>query len=396
MFSDFAQRMTHILTQNGFRPVLGEVPYVFLRQDNGVLYAAALMDAESMDSAALEAGTDSIVKGLTAFGEKAGLRNTIFFSVAAHSTPSEQLLSRLNAQDAFYSQPLFTALYVANLQTTQLHRDLSAPTDMLGMDAWLNEALGGGAEAVAPTAKAGPAESLAWSAKGKAMAKRKAAAEKKAIAARKNTKKQQALANRGVFYRSSERGQSKRVWLTYTIFAANVIVLLLMELAGGSESINVLLRFGAVEYKAVVVNHEWTRLLTAMFMHIGVMHLVYNSISLYIFGTRVERHFGRVRFLAVYLLTGIAGNLAQVFLMDGVSAGASGAIYGLMGATLAVTQRTKEPLEDMSLYMVVIFILIGLAQGFLTPGVGYAAHIGGLLAGYLLGLLMCSGSQASN
>ncbi|NLD71497.1 MAG: rhomboid family intramembrane serine protease, partial [Chloroflexi bacterium] len=97
-----------------------------------------------------------------------------------------------------------------------------------------------------------------------------------------------------------------------------------MTVAGGSENLRVLIDFGAKFNPLIVLEQEYWRLVTPMFLHIGFLHLAFNSYALFAFGLDVERLFGRTRFLALYVLAGIAGAVASFVGNEAVSAGASG------------------------------------------------------------------------
>ena len=122
--------------------------------------------------------------------------------------------------------------------------------------------------------------------------------------------------------------------MTWLIIAINVIVWLLMELNGGSENSDTLIAFGAKVNELIDQGQVW-RLLTAMFLHIGIIHLAVNQYSLYAVGTLLERFMGATRFAILYVLAGLCGSLASYwFSPNAISAGASGAIFGLLGALL--------------------------------------------------------------
>ena len=182
--------------------------------------------------------------------------------------------------------------------------------------------------------------------------------------------------------------KSKNNMLTITLLIINIIVLILMELSGGSENIDVLLRYGALERNAVLKHGEIYRLITNMFLHIGAAHLTANSLSLYILGTRVERYYGKVKMIIIYLFSGIGAGLAGLAIYNTVSAGASGAIFGLMGALLAYTMINKKSIDGMDMYFVLIFAVIGLGSGFFMLGVSNAGHIGGFATGFAISCIM--------
>lgn len=149
--------------------------------------------------------------------------------------------------------------------------------------------------------------------------------------------------------------------------------------------------FGA-QYGPLVARGEWFRLATAMFMHGGFLHLAFNMYALYILGSYVESIYGTDRFLSYYFLTGLAGNLAtHVFYYNSLSVGASGAIFGLVGALFGAGFRRDTPfyLRPITgtalLPMIVLNIILGFIPG---TNINNAAHIGGLLAGVILGFFL--------
>jgi rhomboid protease GluP len=124
-----------------------------------------------------------------------------------------------------------------------------------------------------------------------------------------------------------------------------------------------------------------------MFVHFGLRHFLMNTVGLLIFGIRVERYLGPVYFALIYFMSGLCGAVASLFFTQGYSAGASGAIYGLVGAAFAFTRVSKQSMDQITNYIMVIYILIGVAMGFATPHIDNAGHIGGLAAGVVLGAL---------
>jgi rhomboid protease GluP len=178
-----------------------------------------------------------------------------------------------------------------------------------------------------------------------------------------------------------------RPQVTYVLLAINVLVWLAMTVAGGSTNPEVLIRFGAKVNPLIAQGQVW-RLLTSMFLHIGPIHLFFNSYALYIFGTEVERLYGGARFLAIYLLAGLWGSWMSFAFGIAMSAGASGAIFGLLGTMLAFFRRNREVFGDwgrqrlLNLWGIAVFNLV---LGFTVPGIDNLAHLGGLLSGAALG-----------
>jgi membrane associated rhomboid family serine protease len=176
--------------------------------------------------------------------------------------------------------------------------------------------------------------------------------------------------------------------LTLVILAANALVFLAEQALGVSTNIEVLVRMGAM-VPVLVAEGEYWRLLTAMFLHFGLPHLALNSLGLYLFGSLIESVFGSARFLAIYLVTGLCASVASFAFGSPVAAaaGASGAVFGLLGAWLAYNLRRRQlSLAQSNIQGALLLIGINLAFGFLIPGIDNLAHIGGLIAGVAAGL----------
>jgi rhomboid protease GluP len=176
------------------------------------------------------------------------------------------------------------------------------------------------------------------------------------------------------------------------IIAVNVAVLILMEVTGGSTRLSNLIRFGAKDNDLVAAGQYW-RLFTSMFLHIGFIHLVFNSLALWTFGRDLERVYGTGRFLLLYLLPGLAGSYASFRFSPYVSAGASGAIFGLIGVSLVFgfKYRSAIPVQLRSRFgtgvipVIAYNVLYGLNP---RSHIDNFAHLGGLAAGILLTLVL--------
>ena len=184
---------------------------------------------------------------------------------------------------------------------------------------------------------------------------------------------------------------------TMIFIGVNVGVFVLMCLAGGfavtSVDPEVLRGFGAKQNDLIGVHHQYWRLITSIFIHIGFIHLFLNNYALWIIGKEIEQIYGSARFVVLYLVTGVIGSLASyVFYPQATSAGASGAIFGLFGvmATFAFRYRKEIPkmLSREIRRRVLPIIAINLVFGFSVRIVDNAAHIGGLLSGVALALVV--------
>jgi rhomboid protease GluP len=178
-------------------------------------------------------------------------------------------------------------------------------------------------------------------------------------------------------------------FLTYILLAIIFIVWVLMELAGGSQDGRVLVQFGANFGPRILQGETW-RLLTSMFLHIGLAHLFFNAYALFIFGMEMERIYGPDRDITIYILAGLFGSLTS-FASRGpqvLSAGASGAIFGVIGMNLAyflIHRHTFGHFGRQRVMSTLIIIGVNLVFGFTVPGIDNLAHLGGLLAGFAIG-----------
>jgi rhomboid protease GluP len=186
---------------------------------------------------------------------------------------------------------------------------------------------------------------------------------------------------------------TRRTPATKVFFAINLVVFLLMALAGGSMNNPTLMAFG-VKSNPDIAAGQWWRFVTPIFIHIGLLHLLFNSYALWIVGPQVEKLYGSAGFVILYILTGIAGVAGSYFYHPGVnSAGASGAIFGLFGVLLVfgIRYRNSIPPEFKRAVGtgVLPVIAINLFIGFSLSGiVDNAAHVSGLLAGTVLAALV--------
>lgn len=180
-------------------------------------------------------------------------------------------------------------------------------------------------------------------------------------------------------------------FITPILVNLNIVLFIAMVSTGvnimspDSES---LLKWGA-NFRPVTLNGEWWRLITCCFLHIGILHLLMNMYALVYIGLLLEPYLGRTRFTAAYLLTGITASVASLWWHDNtVSAGASGAIFGMYGVFLAMltTNLIEKEARTALLTSIGIFVVYNLANG-LTGGIDNAAHLGGLAGGLAMGYL---------
>ncbi|MDN4495473.1 rhomboid family intramembrane serine protease [Ureibacillus aquaedulcis] len=168
-----------------------------------------------------------------------------------------------------------------------------------------------------------------------------------------------------------------------TIIAINFIVYIITMLPNIGDEIF----YSGASVNYLIGDGQWWRIITSLFLHASFMHVLFNMFSLFLFGPELEKIAGKMRFLTIYFLAGIFGNMATYVMQDGMyaSVGASGAIYGIFGAFAALvyyTRRTMPQLKQVIMPLIIISVIIT----FISPNINVTGHIGGLITGFLLGL----------
>lgn len=184
----------------------------------------------------------------------------------------------------------------------------------------------------------------------------------------------------------------KKEPVTAVLILVNILVFLAVDFTGGSQNTMHMLECGASYTPLIIEDGQFYRLFTCMFLHFGMAHLANNMLVLFVLGQRLERVAGKIRFLLIYLLGGIGGNILSLYLdiQDqeyAVSAGASGAVFAVMGAMIYVLLRHRGRLEDLSVRQIVIMAAFSLYFGFTSSGVDNAAHVGGMVCGFAAAVL---------
>jgi len=180
-------------------------------------------------------------------------------------------------------------------------------------------------------------------------------------------------------------------YLTYILIIINMLVSSIIEIHSENGIISAM-RLGGLIPEYVKAGQVY-RLLSSMFIHLDLIHLINNCASLYIFGSRVEKYFGRTKYLIIYLFSGIAGSIVSVMFSAAISAGASGGVFGLVGAVVALTFRSKLDASGLNYTTMIALAGTSFAMGFLHAGVNNYAHAGGLIAGCLIGSILYRNSM---
>lgn len=187
-------------------------------------------------------------------------------------------------------------------------------------------------------------------------------------------------------------GSGKKAYVNWMLIGLNVLYFLYLEITGSSEDAYFMYTKGAMLAPAVLQDGEYYRLLTAIFMHFGIRHLVNNMIVLFALGDNMERALGHIKYLIFYLACGVGSNWISMLVVGTdsmvISAGASGAIFGVVGGLLYAVMVNRGRLEDLNTRQLAVMIALSLYIGFTSEGVDNAAHVSGLLLGVILSLIL--------
>lgn len=187
--------------------------------------------------------------------------------------------------------------------------------------------------------------------------------------------------------------QEKKAVCTIAMIVINITIFLVLSFQGMTEDGIFMFHHGAMYVPSVLEEGEYYRLFTSMFLHFGFEHLMNNMFILGVIGWNLELEIGKWKYLAVYLLSGLMGNLLSAW-MDiqtgeyAISAGASGAIFGVIGALFYVALRNRGRIGNISSRGLAFMVLCSLYLGFTSKGVDNSAHIGGVISGILLAAIL--------
>ncbi len=189
-----------------------------------------------------------------------------------------------------------------------------------------------------------------------------------------------------------EADSRKKAYVNVTLIILNVLFFIYLEFNGSTENAHFMYQNGAMFAPAVLEEGEYYRLLTAMFMHFGIRHIQSNMLVLFILGDNLERALGHLKYLFFYLFCGIGANAVSLFFngMESrrVAAGASGAVFGVVGGLLYIVTINRGRLEDLNTLQLTVMIFFSLYSGFASTGVDNVAHVAGLLLGAVLSFVL--------
>uniref|UniRef100_UPI004056371B rhomboid family intramembrane serine protease n=1 Tax=Acetatifactor sp. TaxID=1872090 RepID=UPI004056371B len=177
--------------------------------------------------------------------------------------------------------------------------------------------------------------------------------------------------------------------VSVTLVVVNVIIFIICTFTG-----DMLYNMGEMGVRGVLAQREYGRIFSAMFLHDDFNHIFNNMLILFLMGTMIEKEIGHKWFLCVYLLSGIGGNLISLFYKvltyeRACSIGASGAVFGLDGVLLALVLFAGHRMQDITPTRVLFMVAYSLYSGFTGQNIDNAAHVGGLMIGFLLGIVIC-------
>lgn len=173
----------------------------------------------------------------------------------------------------------------------------------------------------------------------------------------------------------------KTPYITYILIFINILFYVLSIISNSFYNSMVL-------NPSKILNGEYYRLLSCIFMHGGIIHLLCNMYCLYVIGPQVESFFGKIKYIVIYLLSGIIGSLMSLAITNSISLGASGAIFGLLGSILYFGYHYRVYLSQAIKSQIIPLIVLNLFLGFILNGVDNAAHIGGLIGGILVSMMV--------
>ena len=186
--------------------------------------------------------------------------------------------------------------------------------------------------------------------------------------------------NKNDAQRVEEIFKPKKNVITIGLISINILIYAYMILFGQYE--NMINQF-AVYGPYIVRYNEWYRLITGIFLHGDILHLLFNCYALFIIGSQIENFMGKTKYLIIYFVSALVGSLLSILLTKGVSIGASGAIFGLMGSLLYFGYHYRVYLGTVLKSQIIPLIIINLIIGFASSGIDNFAHIGGLIGGLL-------------
>ncbi len=189
------------------------------------------------------------------------------------------------------------------------------------------------------------------------------------------------------------RVEAHRAPITFALVAINVVVFFALSLFGRTEDGAYMIQHGAIYLPLMESTGEFYQFFTSIFLHFGFQHLINNMLMLIVMGIVLEPELGSVKYLILYIISGIGGNLisAGVETMTGdfsVSAGASGAIFGVVGGLIYLAILGRGRIGNLTERGLIFLVLMNIYYGVTSTGIDNMAHIGGLIVGFIMAVLL--------
>jgi len=358
-FSEYSKNLFAKLVAEGFEPIRGlggnvissETQIIGLVNLTGSMWRSVIIiNANMMSSAAYENGVkqkmDAYFEGLL---KEYGKKNIVVLNIFVSESPSDYI--DFLSQDNFeFDRPIMNAYWEAGLYDGSLSVGKNSPDKIGNLKNIVLDSLNASHELNANF-------------------------EMDVIY-------EEALSERP---KLTEKGGPAPT-LTYILIIINMLISATVFI-GGDNAFMIAMGFGAL-FPQFVEQGEHYRLFSYMFLHADFMHLLNNCFSLYIFGSRAERFYGWPKMMIIYFAAGIFAGIVSTLLVPNPTIGASGAVFGLLGAILALAFKSKADIVGLNYPTIVVLTGISLALGFIRPEVNNHAHVGGLVAGFVLGLIL--------
>lgn len=196
--------------------------------------------------------------------------------------------------------------------------------------------------------------------------------------------------NKGNIIQDEKKVKEEKPTLTYILVGLNVIMYLITAFLSGNiiDSNTGVLVFLGAKVNSLIDKGQYYRLITAAFLHGGLMHIGFNMYALTALGPLVEKVFGKVKYLIIYFVAAISSSYLSYIFSSSISIGASGAIFGLLGASLVFAVKTQDKVGREFINNIMSVIVVNLIIGFSMANVDNFGHIGGLIGGFLISLIL--------
>lgn len=142
------------------------------------------------------------------------------------------------------------------------------------------------------------------------------------------------------------------------------------------------------EYNTIFHMHQYYRIITYCFIHTSILHLIQNCVFIYFFGMHTELLYGKIQMIVIYFLSAIGGGIFSALCNDAISVGASGAIFGLIGAVFTYSYKNGKKSVGMNYTTLLLFVIVALLSGILQQNVDYFGHFGGFIVGILVSFIL--------